>query len=50
MKKQNTKPAKQKFTPRQLSGLARKAAAKAALANSPQQPNRDQSMRGGTSI
>ena len=50
MKKQNTKPEKNKFRPRKLTGLDKIAARKAAIDQAPQMPNRDTSMRGGTSI
>ena len=38
------------FKPRKLHGLEAQAARKAKIANSPMPPNRDTSMKGGTSI
>lgn len=50
MKKENYKAPKQNFKPRKLTGANKKAAEKAKIANAPVPPNRDTSMKGGTSI
>lgn len=41
---------KKEFKPRKLIGLDKKAARKAAIDKAPVPPNRDMSMRGGSSI
>jgi hypothetical protein len=48
--KQKTKAPKPVFKQKKMSKTERMAAIKAEIANSPQPPNRDISMKGGTSI
>lgn len=50
MKKENHKASKQNFKPRKLTGVNKIAAEKAKIANAAVPPNRDTSMKGGTSI